>query len=93
MTVGTAPTGVARSNQFPILAPDLETPPGRAALQRLDKTSLEAIRWIEADWNRNRYTDDPNKEGIYLPNENLLHRFKEMHTFHRAIMEIKKPVR
>ncbi len=54
-------------------------------LESLDARCVEAIGWIEEDWNRNRYPDDPNKEGIFLPTQHLLYRFKQMHDFHRTM--------
>lgn len=52
----------------------------------LDRVCLDAIDWIEEDWNRNRYADDPNKDGRFQPNQHLLHVFNQMHTYHESIL-------
>jgi len=41
-------------------------------LRQLDESGLEIRDWIEKDWDRNRYADDPNKNGIYVPSDHLL---------------------
>jgi hypothetical protein len=58
----------------------------RQMIQELDRECVEAIRWIEEDWDRNRYSDDPNKNGLYLPEQHLLYRFKEMHKYHKRLL-------
>ena len=55
-------------------------------IREIDRTCLQAIQWIEEDWDRNRYPDDPNKKGIYLPEQHLLHRFNQMHNYHQQIL-------
>lgn len=57
-----------------------------ARLARLEAGCVEALRWIESDWDRNRFPDDPNKEGIHLPTQHLLWRFKEMRQFHQNLV-------
>jgi hypothetical protein len=52
----------------------------------LDESCLLALKWIENNWDRNRYADDPNKDGMYMPNQNILHKFREMHAFHQKIL-------
>jgi len=61
-----------------------------ALVRDLDESCIEVLKRIEADWDRNRYTDDPNKDDIYESRQNLLHSFTQMHEFHRRILE-KKP--
>ncbi|MBX7244892.1 MAG: beta-N-acetylhexosaminidase [Candidatus Sumerlaeaceae bacterium] len=56
-----------------------------AKLRRLEMRCVEIIGWIEADWRRNRYDGDPNMDGLYLPDQHLLHRFKKMQAYHRSI--------
>ena len=58
----------------------------RRLIQEMDRECVEAIRWIEEDWDRNRYADDPNKNGLYLPEQHLLYRFKEMHEYHKHLL-------
>ena len=60
---------------------------GRATVERLDRGCVEAAAWIEADWDRNRYPDDPNKNGIHLPGQHLLWRFRQMHAFHGELLD------
>jgi len=55
-------------------------------LKQLDESCLIILNWIERDWDRNRYADDPNKNGIYVPTDHLLYRFKLMHEFHQALL-------
>ena len=59
----------------------------RKLVQDLDNTCIKQIEWIEQDWNQNRYSDDPNKNGLYLTNQHLLYSFKKMHQFHQQILE------
>jgi hypothetical protein len=68
----------------PAIIRDLQA--NKIILENLDKICVKFIKWIEDDWNRNRYEDDPNKEGIYLPNQHLLYRFKQMHLFHQQLL-------
>jgi len=56
-------------------------------IKKLDESCLLALEWIENNWDRNRYSDDPNKEGIYVPTDHILYRFKQMHEFHQNILE------
>lgn len=58
----------------------------RELIEDLDKECLQAIKWIEEDWDRNRYPDDPNKNGLYLQIQHLLYRFKQMHGYHQEIL-------
>ncbi|MEE4312095.1 MAG: family 20 glycosylhydrolase [candidate division KSB1 bacterium] len=55
-------------------------------LKKLDEECDQIIKWIEADWDRNRYADDANKNGIYSSGQHILHRFKQMHRFHQRIL-------
>ena len=57
-----------------------------SAVVELDRRCIEIIRWIEADWAKNRFPDDPNREGIHLPNQHLLHIFKRMHRYHQKLL-------
>ena len=59
-------------------------------IKKLDESCLLALNWIENNWDRNRYADDPNKNGIYVPTDHILYRFKQMHEFHRNLHENKK---
>jgi len=54
-------------------------------IRKIDQDCMRAIEWIENDWDRNRYANDPNQQGLYLTNQHLLYRFKQMHRFHRKI--------
>jgi len=56
-------------------------------LKQLDESCLITSDWIENDWDRNRYSDDPNKNGIYVPTDHLLYRFNQMHKFHQTLIE------
>jgi hypothetical protein len=58
-------------------------------IRELDCDCVQFIKWIEEDWDRNRYPDDPNKNGLYLPEQHLLFRFKQMHEFHDKILKEK----
>ena len=58
----------------------------RELIRELDQKCVEAIGWIEEDWDRNRFPEDPNKNGIYVANQHLLYRFKQMHEFHEGIL-------
>jgi hypothetical protein len=58
----------------------------KKAIERLDQSCAEAITWVEEDWDRNRFPNDPNKDGIYLPDQHLLFCFKQMHKFHQEIL-------
>ena len=59
----------------------------RERVAALDARCAEAIRWIEEDWDRNRYADDPNKDGIHVVNQHLLHRFRQMRRFHESLRQ------
>lgn len=58
----------------------------QVGLQRLDASCVEAIDWIESDWNRNRFADDPGKADIHKSGQHLLHRFRQMHAFHQRML-------
>lgn len=63
-----------------------------ALLKELDAGCGAALGWIEADWDRNRFADDPNKNGVYKREQNLLYRFRQMHAFHERILnELARP--
>jgi hypothetical protein len=51
-------------------------------LRKLDASCAEAIGWIEADWDRNRFADDPGKADIHQTGQHLMHRFRQMHLYH-----------
>lgn len=55
-------------------------------IRNLDRDCDQCIKWIEEDWDRNRYSDDPNKNGLYLPEQHLFFRFKQMHEYHDKIL-------
>ncbi len=55
-------------------------------IRKIDQDCIRAIEWIENDWARNRYADDPNQQGLYLTNQHLLYRFKQMHRFHQQLL-------
>ncbi len=57
-----------------------------SAVQKLDLCCIKIIGWIEDDWEKNRFSDDPNREGIHLPNQHLLHIFKQMHRYHQLLL-------
>jgi len=59
---------------------------GRDRLRKLDERCVELMRWIESDWDRNRYADDPEKGDASRTGQNLLHRFRRMHEYHRALL-------
>jgi len=42
---------------------------------------------IERDWDRNRFADDPGKEGRFLRIQHLLYQFKQMREFHQELLE------
>jgi len=75
-----------------LAAPRVRTDQGwnRDMLRGLDESCVQAIRWIEEDWDRNRFADDPNKDGAYRTTEHLLWRFKQMHNFHERLL-LEKP--
>jgi len=56
-------------------------------VEKLEDACLPLLECIECDWNRNRFADDPNKNGIFQPKQHLLYRFRQMHAFHREILE------
>jgi hypothetical protein len=60
--------------------------PQRAELEALDKRCVELMGVIEADWDRNRFADDPGKDGLYLGTQHLLFRFRQMHRFHGELL-------
>ncbi len=62
----------------------------RARLAELHKGCVEALTWIEANWDRNRFADDPDKDGRNMPNQNLLYRFRQMHRFHEQMLKAEK---
>jgi hypothetical protein len=59
-------------------------------LRELDAGCEKALAWIEANWDRNRFADDPDKDGRFMPNQNLLHRFRQMHRFHQRVLKESK---
>lgn len=69
-------------------APKVKTDAGwnLELIRELDRDCAEAIKWIEADWARNRYPGDPNMDGLYLTNQHLLYQFRQMHKYHQEIL-------
>jgi hypothetical protein len=57
-----------------------------ALLRSLDDRCLECIQWIEADWDRNRFADDPYKSDLNRTGQHLLHRFHQMHAYHARLL-------
>ncbi|GJM25294.1 MAG: hypothetical protein DHS20C16_17090 [Phycisphaerae bacterium] len=55
-------------------------------LGRLDATCKEAVAWIEADWDRNRFSDDSGKADLHNTNQHLLHSFRRMHEYHKQLL-------
>lgn len=55
-------------------------------VKALDDACVECLAWVEADWDRNRFADDPNKDGAFLNTQHLLYRFRQMHSFHQRIL-------
>lgn len=53
----------------------------------LEAKTRRLIDIIEADWDRNRFADDPGKDGRFLANQHLLFRFRQMHAFHQRLIE------
>lgn len=53
----------------------------RKILREMDKTCAKALGWIEADWDRNRFADDPGKADLHNTGQHLLHRFRQMHAY------------
>jgi hypothetical protein len=72
-----------------LAAPDVKNDKGwnKDLIKELDRQCVQCIAWIEEDWDKNRYPDDPNKDGLYLTNQHLLYRFKQMHQFHQKILK------
>ncbi len=62
----------------------VKTDPDR--LKELDQECQIAFQWIEQDWDRNRYPDDPNKNGMFVPTDHILYRFRRMHEFHQVLL-------
>jgi hypothetical protein len=60
---------------------------GKDLLPHLVAGCEKNTEYIEADWDRNRYADDPNKNGIYLPAQHLLARFRQMKQFHEQLLQ------
>jgi hypothetical protein len=56
-------------------------------LRKLDTGCVQAIEWIEADWDRNRFADDPYKADLNRTGQHLLHRFRQMHAFHERLLK------
>jgi hypothetical protein len=56
-------------------------------IRKLDASCERAIGWIEADWDRNAFADDPYKKDLNHTGQHLLDRFTEMHAFHQRILK------
>jgi len=69
-------------------APEVQTDKGwnLDRIRALDEGCRRALGWIEEDWDRNRYADDPNKDGRFQPIQHLFHRFSQMHAFHTSLL-------
>lgn len=57
-----------------------------ARLRGLDACCVEAIGWIEADWDRSRFADDPYKADLNDTGQHLLDRFQKMHAYHTRLL-------
>ena len=55
-------------------------------IRALDQFCVQAITWIETDWDRNRFADDLGKDGMFYPEQHLLYRLKMTHRFHQKIL-------
>jgi N-acetyl-beta-hexosaminidase len=55
-------------------APTITEDPALLAGLAMECVRLSAM--IEADWDKNRFADDPGKDGRFLANQHLLHRFR-----------------
>jgi hypothetical protein len=55
-------------------------------VRALDQFCVQAINWIETDWDRNRFADDLGKDGMFYPEQHLLYRLKMAHRFHQKIL-------
>ncbi len=58
-------------------------------LRELDAKCAEQIRWMDEDWKRNRFADDPYREDLSNTRQHLLDSFLKMHAFHRRILKEK----
>ncbi len=67
-----------------LAAPNI--PGNTALLEGLAAKCGELIAAIEADWDRNRYADDPGKGGRFLQNQHLLYRLGQVRQFHRQLL-------
>jgi hypothetical protein len=67
-----------------LAAPNI--PEDVALLESLNAKCRDLIAVIEADWDRNRYSDDPGKEGRFLQNQHLLFRLGQVHRFHELLL-------
>ncbi|MCC5874958.1 MAG: family 20 glycosylhydrolase, partial [Candidatus Sumerlaeia bacterium] len=67
-----------------LAAPHIDT--DAALLADLNARCVRLIEVIEADWDRNRYADDPGKEGRFLQNQHLLFRFRQMDVYHKELL-------
>ncbi|MCP4246511.1 MAG: family 20 glycosylhydrolase [bacterium] len=52
----------------------------------LDRRCVEAIKWIQADWDRNRFADDPGQADPDKTGQHLLHAFQQMHAYHERLL-------
>lgn len=57
--------------------------PDTEFLRHLDAGCVEALDWIESDWNRNRFADDPDKADRNRTGQHLLDHFRRMHAYHQ----------
>ncbi|UCG15967.1 MAG: beta-N-acetylhexosaminidase [Phycisphaerales bacterium] len=58
----------------------------KGLIKSLDDACKECLAWIEEDWDRNRFADDPNKDGAFMTTQHLLYRFRQMHAFHQKVL-------
>ncbi|MBN2447207.1 MAG: beta-N-acetylhexosaminidase [Phycisphaerae bacterium] len=63
----------------------------RMWLGMLDVWCTEILDRIEADWDRNRFADDPGKDDITHLNQHLLDRFRRMHEYHQRKLKELEP--
>jgi hypothetical protein len=56
-------------------------------IRAIEADCVKAIEWIEADWNRNRFADDPDKADPSGTDQHLLHRFRQMHAYHVRLLK------
>ncbi len=53
---------------------------------KLDANCTQALAWIEEDWDRNRFADDPYKQDLNHTGQHLLDWFRRMHAYHGELL-------